>query len=55
VREGVFMYFFSLVGLPREQAFSIALMYLGLLMINALIGGGIELKEIWNRRVRQEE
>ncbi|MBI2062882.1 MAG: flippase-like domain-containing protein [Candidatus Yanofskybacteria bacterium] len=49
VREGTFVYFFSLLGVSRELALSISLMLFGFQVLAALIGGGFELKELWSR------
>lgn len=47
IREGVFVYFFLLVGIPKEHTLSISILYFGLLIFFAIIGGVIEFKELW--------
>lgn len=47
LREGAFIYFLSLIGIPSEAAIAIALLFLGLQIITALTGGGFELQELY--------
>ncbi|MBI2670056.1 MAG: flippase-like domain-containing protein [Candidatus Yanofskybacteria bacterium] len=49
VREGTFVYFFSLIGVPRELALSVSLVLFSFQILVALTGGGFELKELWGR------
>lgn len=39
VREGAFVFFLSQVGVPQDQALSLALLWLGVLIVSSLIGG----------------
>jgi uncharacterized membrane protein YbhN (UPF0104 family) len=39
VREGAFVFFLSQVGVPQDQALSLALLWLGVLIASSLIGG----------------
>ncbi len=39
VREGAFVFFLSQVGVPQDQALSLALLWLGILIVSSLIGG----------------
>lgn len=49
VREGTFVYFFSLVNVPRETAIGIALVLFGFQALAAVAGGMLELKELWKK------
>ena len=49
VREGTFVYFFSLIGVSRELALSVSLVLFSFQILAALVGGGFELKELWGR------
>lgn len=49
VREGTFVYFFSLIGISRELALSMSLVLFSFQVLAALVGGGFELKELWSR------
>ena len=49
VREGTFVYFFSLVGISKELALSVSLVLFSFQILAALVGGGFELKELWSR------
>ena len=49
IREGTFVYFFSLIGISRELALSVSLVLFSFQILAALAGGGFELKELWGR------
>lgn len=49
VREGTFVYFFSLMGISKELALSVSLVLFSFQILAALVGGGFELRELWGR------
>lgn len=49
IREGTFVYFFSLLDVPRETAIGVALVLFGFQALAATTGGMLELKELWKK------
>jgi uncharacterized membrane protein YbhN (UPF0104 family) len=39
VREGAFVFFLAQAGVPEDQALSLALLWLGVIIVSSLIGG----------------
>ena len=50
LREGTFVYYLTLVGVAKENALGAALIFFGLQISTAFIGGAAELKEIWSKK-----
>lgn len=50
IREGVFVYFFGLLGVAPEQALLVSLLGFFVHIFVAAVGGGVEFYEIWKEK-----